>query len=115
MTIAITPPIVGRQAPRREAAQREASPARVGPRVEIGVVIDDDAQMMNAVKKGFLIGTPIVFAITAGMALIAGTTIGIAAAIGGWSGLCGGWYFGGMFFINGKPRSAHIQNSSIVE
>jgi hypothetical protein len=68
-------------------------------------VVDDDAQMMRSVKRGILFGTPMVFAITAGMALIAGTTVGIAAAIGGWSCLFGGWYFGGLLFINSKPRT----------
>ncbi len=53
-----------------------------------------------------MIGTPLVIAITAGMALVAGATVGIAAVIGGWSGLFGGWYFGGMFFINSTPRSS---------
>jgi hypothetical protein len=61
--------------------------------------------MMHAVKRGVLIGRPSVFAITAAIALFAGTTVGIAAAIGGWSGLFGGWYFGGMFFINSAPRT----------
>ena len=104
MTIAITPPIVGQQAPRREVVRREAPSLKAAPRAGVGVAFDEDVQMMRTVKRGFLIGTPIVFAITAGMALRAGTTVGIAALVGAWSGLFGGWYFGGMFFINSKPR-----------
>lgn len=60
--------------------------------------------MVRAFTMGFLYGTPIMFLITAGMALVAGTTVGIAAMIGGWSGVFSGWYFGGIFFIHSEPK-----------
>ena len=58
-----------------------------------------DAEMGRAVKLGFLVGTPIVFCITAGIGLAAGTGFGVAALIGTWSGLMNGWYLAGIFFI----------------
>jgi hypothetical protein len=41
MTIAITPPVAGQQAPRRKVLRRE-QPAIVAPRVEVEAVVDDD-------------------------------------------------------------------------
>ena len=47
------------QVPRRESVRHVASQVQVDPRVEVDVVLDDDAQTIDAVKKGCLIGTPI--------------------------------------------------------
>lgn len=66
---------------------------------------DDDAQMARAVKMGALVGIPSVFLIAAGMALLAGTGLGVAALIGAWSGVFGGTYMGGIFFLHpSKPK-----------
>lgn len=64
------------------------------------VEVDEDAQMLRAFTKGFKVGTPITFLICAGIGLAAGTGIGIAAVIGTWTALIGGWFFGGIFYIN---------------
>ena len=64
--------------------------------------------MGRAVKLGFLVGTPIVFCITAGIGLAAGTGLGVAALIGTWSGLVNLWFLGGIFFI---PRRADPWNT----
>ena len=71
---------------------------------------DDDAQMARAVKMGALVGIPGVFLIAAGMALLAGTGLGIAALIGTWSGVFGGMYMGGIFFLH--PSNRKLANAA---
>lgn len=66
--------------------------------------VDDDAQLVHAVKMGVLVGIPSVFVIAAGIGVLAGTGLGVAAMIGAWSGLFGGTYMGGLFFIHPSKR-----------
>ena len=52
-------------------------------------------------------GIPSVFVIASAIGVLAGTGLGIAAMIGAWSGLFGGTYMGGLFFLHpSKRRSA---------
>ncbi|MGZ4673832.1 MAG: hypothetical protein ACXWBO_14720 [Ilumatobacteraceae bacterium] len=60
--------------------------------------------MAHAVKMGVLVGIPSVFVIAAGIGVLAGTGLGVAAMIGAWSGLFGGTYMGGLFFIHPSKR-----------
>ncbi len=60
--------------------------------------------MLHAVKMGVLVGIPSVFVIAAGIGVLAGTGLGIAAMIGAWSGLFGGTYMGGLFFTHPSKR-----------
>ena len=66
--------------------------------------VDDDAQLVHAVKMGVLVGIPTVFVIAAGIGVLADTGLGVAAMIGAWSGLFGGTYMGGLFFIHPSKR-----------
>ncbi|HEX2783694.1 MAG TPA: hypothetical protein VHN36_08915 [Ilumatobacteraceae bacterium] len=66
--------------------------------------VDDDAQLVHAVKMGVLVGIPSVFVIAAAIGALAGTGLGVAAMIGAWSGLFGGTYMGGLFFIHPSKR-----------
>ncbi len=49
-------------------------------------------------------GIPSVFVLATGIGVLAGTGLGVAAMIGGWSGLFGGTYMGGLFFIHPSKR-----------
>ncbi|MGZ4766948.1 MAG: hypothetical protein ACXVH5_10945, partial [Ilumatobacteraceae bacterium] len=79
-------------------------PSATGRSESANSPVDDDAQLAHAVKMGVLVGIPSVFVIAAGIGVLAGTGLGVAAMIGAWSGLFGGTYMGGLFFIHPSKR-----------
>ena len=45
---------------------------------------------------GFLVGTPVAFAVTSTIGMLGWAGLGASILIGLWSGLFVGWYFGGI-------------------
>jgi hypothetical protein len=100
---AATPAVIVRD-PGVQEATEVASPIRRSESTRPQV--DDDAQLAHAVKMGVLVGIPSVFVIAAGIGVLAGTGLGVAAMIGAWSGLFGGTYMGGLFFLHPSKHSS---------